>query len=267
MALNQNANTAKFEDPDMDGDVAVDSVEDQAAAARKKAQDRLAAGASRHAAEKPAEETSKSTDVAVKANTQIAARKPMINPLEPLKNAFPVEFDTLRSLKVSGGNLVDNQTGKALGDTAGLELLSYQDQWVISPGVDGDEAKEHVRYSDDGKVTTKGEDCNEYLGNLQKAGYDEAKMSKRTVICGSLFDIGDKGRKVMPELQDSLVQISLAPTSKASFDRYTMDQAFKIAKNLIEPDGAQLVKIECTPTSKNGKDWTVANFSRWTDTK
>jgi hypothetical protein len=260
MALNKNAQTPAFEALD-------DDAVDQGAAIRSSAQERLAAAAASHAETKPAEETVTSSSTAVATTKplggQVAARKPMVNPLELLKNAFPVQFDTLRGLKVTNGNFVDQMTGKVIGDTLGMELLSYQDQWVISPGVDGDEGKEHVRYSDDGHTTTQGEDCNDYLAKLKKAGFDEAKMSKRTVVAGALFDIGDKGRKVLPELQDSLVQISLAPTSKASFDRYTLDQAFKIGKGFISPDGAQLLKIECAPQSKNGKDWTVANFSRW----
>jgi hypothetical protein len=194
---------------------------------------------------------------------QVAVAKAMVNPLEPLKNAFFCEFDTLRSLKISSGNLVDNQTSKPLGDTVGLELLSYQDQWVVSPGVEGDEGKEHVRYSDDGKTTSKGEDCAAYLEQLKSSGYPEAKTSKRTVICGSLFDIGEKGRKTLPEIQDCLVQISLAPTSKAGFDRYMMDQAFRIGKGLIQPEGADRIKIECVPASKGDKDWTIATFARW----
>lgn len=264
MALTKNTNTQspEFEAPD-DENTVDESTTDQAAAIREAAQARLAAAAAKHAENKPAEE-SKSTAVATQSPKagQVAVSKPMINPLAVLKDAFRVEWDTLRGLKISNGNVVDNQTGKPLGDTVGLEILSYQDQWVISPGTEGDEGKEEVRYSDDGQTTTKGEDCNEYLAKL-KVIFPKAAMTKRMVVAGSIFDIGDKGRKTLPELQDSLVQISLAPTSKAAFDRYTLDQAFKITKGFLEPDGTQRVKIEATPISKNGNDWTVANFSRW----
>lgn len=272
MALKENASHAsqKFENPEDDnGDTAVLSAEDQAAAQRAAAQARLQEAADRRAAEKPAEETkSTSTALSKPAGGQVAKARPMVNPLEPLKGAFHVEYDTLRNLKLSNGNLIDQQTGKVLGSEFGLELLSYQDQWVISPGGDDkdkDANKEHVRYSDDGVTTSKGDDCKAYMATLAQVGYPDAKMTKRTVICGSLFDIGEKGRKTLPELQDCLVQMSLPPTSKASFDRYTMDQAFKIAKGLIEPEGAQRIKIEATPVSKGDKDWTIANFSRWID--
>ncbi len=257
MALTKNQDVPKFESPD----------EDQAAAKTPTANERLAAAAAKHTAEQPKEEESKpastSTAVAVSKGNQIAAAKPMINPLEPLKNSFPLQFDTLRGLKVTNGNVVDISSGKSLGDTVGMELLTYQDQWVISPGVDGDEGKEFVRYSDDGVTTSKGENCKDYLDQLIDSDYPEAKMSKRTVIAGSLFDIGVKGRKECKDMQDALVQISLAPTSKAGFDRYLMDQAFQIRKGRLSAEGADRIRIECTPVSKGDKDWTVANFSRY----
>lgn len=270
MALNKNA---PKDTPEFDGgegeEIGGEDTQAQTPGQRLKAaaDARAAAAAAETAtkAEPKTKPTSGSTAVAPAAGTQLAPAAPMVNPLEPLKNAFFVEFDTLRSLKITSGNVVDQQTGKALGDLVGLELLSYQDQWVVSPGVDGDAGKEHVRYSDDGKTTSKGENCDEYLQQLKDSGFDEAKISKRLVICGSLFDIGEKGRKTLPDMQDTLVQLSLAPTSKAGFDRYMMDQAFKIRKGLIQPTGADRIKIECQPASKGDKDWTVATFSRYDD--
>lgn len=260
MALNKNTPAPDYENGDEGSaeTVALSPGERlKAAAAARAAEKEVAEPAPKSASE------SASRAVAPAAGTQVAKPTAMVNPLAPLKDAFFCEFDTLRSLKITNGNMVDNQTNKPLGDTVGLELLSYQDQWVVSPGVDGDEGKEHVRYSHDGVTTSKGDDVKTYLAQLLASGYPKAAVSKRTVIAGSLFDIGEKGRKALPELQDSLVQISLAPTTKSSFDRYTMDQAFKIGKGLIAADGAVRVKIECVPASKGDKDWTIGNFSRY----
>jgi len=259
MALNKPNSTPKFEDGNEGADetVALTPAQRLQAAADARAAEQAAAAPAKPAAQ------SESRAVAPAAGTQVAKPTSMVNPLAPLKDAFFCEYDTLRSLKITNGNIVDNQTNKPLGDTLGLELLSYQDQYVISPGVDGEEGKEFVRYSHDGITTSKGEDCKEYLAELQGGAYPKASMTKRTVIAGSAFDIGEKGRKTLPELQDSLVQISLAPTTKASFDRYMMDQAFKIGKGLLQADGAVRVKIECAAASKGGKDWTIGNFSRY----
>lgn len=257
MALTKNtaAQSPAFEAPD-------DDAVDQGAASKPSAQERLAAAAAAHAASKPSEE-SKSTAVAAPANTQVAKTRPMVNPLETLKDAFPVQWDTLRNMVVTNGNVMDKQTAKVLGDSIGLEILSFQDQWVVSPGVDGDEAKEHVRYSDDGKTTTQGEDVDTYLKQLKESGFPEAKKSERLILVGALIDIGVKGKKDLPDLQDTLVQINMPPTSKATFKRYQLDQAFKIAKGFLEPEGAQRVRIDCNVQSKGQMSWTVADFSRY----
>lgn len=269
MALNKSTPTPKFESGEGEGSgedtqVLTPAQRLQAAADKRAAEQKQNDKVADKPADAPADApASASKAVAITSGNAVAKPTAMINPLEPLKNAFFCEFDTLRGLKVSNGNVVDNQTGKSLGDVVGMELLSYQDQWVVSPGVDGDEGKEHVRYSDDGITTSKGENCQEYLQHLKSSGFDEAKMSKRTVIAGSLFDIGVKGRKDLKDMQDELVQMSLAPTSKAGFDRYMMGQAFKIGKGLITPDGATRIRITCEAVTKNGKDWTMALFSRY----
>lgn len=262
MALNKpNAGTPKFEDPENEGveQTAEQIAAEQRAAAQKRLQ---AAAGERKTEEKPA---STGTALTTPIGGQVTKAKPMVNPLEPLKNAFPVEFDTLRNLQINQGNVIDRETGKLLGDTIGLELLSFQDQWVVGPGGDdkSEEAKDLVRYSDDGITSTKGDDMQEHLERLRSLGYKDAKITERMVICGALIDIGEKGKKNVPDLQDSLVQINLPPTSKAAFKRYQMDQAFRIGKGLIEPDGAQIVKIECSIVTKGDLTWTVASFTRY----
>jgi hypothetical protein len=264
-----NTQTAQFEAPDDDGVIENGAEQKTPEQIKAEAQARLAAAAAQHQASQPKEEAkpSESRAVAPQAGRQVAVTKPMVNPLEPLKDAFPVEWDTLRNLYITNGNVVDRQTNKALGDSIGMELLSFQDQWVVSPGGDDkdkEKNKEFVRYSNDGKTTTQGEDVDDYLAKLLATGFPDAKKSERSVICGALVDIGVKGKKDLPELANTLVQINLPPTSKAAFKRYQMDQAFKIGKGLIEPEGAQIVRIDCDLVTKGDNTWTVANFSRYT---
>lgn len=259
MALTKNANaqaqTPAFEAPD-------DDAVDQGAAIRNSAQERLAEAAAKHATEKPAEE-SKSTAVAVPAGSQVAKAKPMVNPLEQLKNAFPLEFDTLRQLVITNGNITDKATGRVLGTNMGAEILTFQDQWVVSPGTDGDEGKEHVRYSDDGKTTTKGEDVAEYLAQLKTSGFPKANVSERVVLGLAILELSAKGKKEMPDLEGTLAQVSLPPTSKATFKRYQMDQAFKIGKGFVPAEGAQNVRIDCDVAKRGDMSWTVADFKRY----
>lgn len=263
MALNKNANTSgtpSFEEG-MDGENIETNTTTQMSA-----KERLAATiAAEKAAQEKAAAESKSTEVATTkagAGSQVAVAKPMIDPLESLEGAFPVEYDTLLNLQLNQGNVINKATNKPIGDEIGLELLSFQKQWVCSPGVDGDAAKEHVRYSDDGITSTKGENMLEHLANLKSSGFDKASISERQVIVGSLFDPGTKGKDVKG-LADTLVQINLPPTTVAAFKRYRMDQAFKIRKGLAQAEGADRVRITCDIVTKGDNTWTVGEFSRY----
>jgi len=235
------------------------------------AKDRLAAAAAEReaAAEKtvkPAEKpatSSASREVAAPTGAQVAVSRPMVNPFDTLKDAFPVEFDTLLNLQLNQGNAINKDTNVALGSEIGLELMSFQDQTVISPGVDGADAKEHVRYSDDGITTSKGENVQEYLAEL-KLVFEKANLSKRVVIVGSLFDPGIKGKKI-PGMQDKLVQINLPPSSVSTFKRYTADQAFQIAKRDKSVEGVERMRITMDTKTKGDNTWTVANFTRYDD--
>jgi hypothetical protein len=264
MALNKNTaaqtQSPAFEAPD-------DDTVDQAAATRSAAQERLAAAAAQHQATKPAEESA-SREVATKSPTagQVAKTKPMVNPLETLKNAFPLEWDTLRNLMITNGNFVDKSTNRVLGTSMGIEILTFQDQWVIGTGTDGDEGKENVRYSDDGVTTTKGEDVQAYLKQLKESGFPKASISERVVLGFAITELSPKGKKEMPELEGTLAQISLPTTSKATFKRYQMDQAFKIGKGFVEPEGAQIVRVDCDVVTRGDMSWTVANFTRYAGT-
>jgi hypothetical protein len=269
MALNKHANaqTPKFENPDDDTviDGGVDTDTDVSVDIKAQAQSRLAAGAAAHAATKPAEEAAASTSTALTTPTggQVAKAKPMVNPLETLKDAFPLEFDTLRQLVMTNGNITDKATGRVLGAAMAVEILTFQDQWVVSPGTEGDDGKEDVRYSNDGKTTTKGEDVATYLAQLKSSGYPKANVSERVVLGLAIVELSAKGKKEMPDLEGTLAQISLPPTSKATFKRYQMDQAYKIGRGFVEAQGAQTVRIDCDVAKRGDMSWTVADFKRY----
>ncbi len=264
MALNKPTPTPKpsFEDGSGENMGGEETVK-QSPAERLKAE-----AASRAAAAPKEEETAKpaSTERAVAPQApnagQVAVTTPMVNPFTPLKNAFHVEFDTLLNVQLNQGNAINKDTNAALGDVIGLELLSFQDQTVVSPGVDGAAAKEHVRYSDDGVNTSKGENVTQYLADLKASGFEKANLSRRVVIVGSLFDPGSKGSKI-DGMKDKLVQINLPPSSVSGFNRYQADQAFKIARGLAAVEGSTRMKITCSIKTKGDNTWTVADFSRY----
>src|SRR3954466_3066816 len=68
-----------------------------------------------------------------------------------LENAIPkLDFGVVPRLVAASGVIKDADK-KSLGTTIDIELVSWNRNWVISPGDDSAEAKETVRYSSDGK--------------------------------------------------------------------------------------------------------------------
>lgn len=245
------APAAEYENPDAEAATTAE------AETKPTAAERVAAAQAQHAAEQAAAAPSTSTAVTTKAAGAVVRHQPMADPLKDLEGAFPVTFDSVRNLIITNGNVMDRQSNNALGSEIVLELMSFQKQFVCSPGVDGDEGKEYVKYSDDGITTNDGMNCQEYIKHLQQTDFPEAKMSERLVIVGGLSNPGS-----MPELKDTIVQISLPPTSRGAFTQYRIDTAYKVKKGLATPDGSELVRIKCKLQTKGKMTWTVAEFSR-----
>jgi hypothetical protein len=181
---------------------------------------------------------------------------------DSLKDALRVNWDTLTSLKAAQGRLATRDGKVVFGEWIEFELLSYQDNWLISPGGDTDEAKELARYSDDGKtVKDTGEDVSVYIERLKSLGYKDARMSQRLVLVASLTDCD----KTVTIDDGMLFQIDLPPTSRAAFERYKNQAAFDAAKGKAGLDGALVVRATATVQQQRGNaknEYTVLNFAR-----
>lgn len=272
MALTKPTSAAKFENPEDD---AVETVESVEIPSKMSAKARMEAATAAFAAEQAAAEAeeaaaantsapgkeSKQTAVAAAAPRAMAVHKKIEDPLKDLENAFPVSFNSLKQLVVTNGNVMVKDSKKALGAEVGIELISFQASFVVSPGIEGEEGAKMCRYSDDGVTATTGENMQEYLQALIAGDYPKAKFSERVVIVGCLFDAG-KSREG-EELKDSLVQVSLPPTSKASFQQYRLDNAFKISRGKLPPGGGEFLKLSCELKSDKNMTWTVVGFSRY----
>jgi hypothetical protein len=177
--------------------------------------------------------------------------------IEAAKNAYRVDWDTLDRVQANNGKFLDVGKQKAnMGETIQLRLLSWQDLWQISPGVSGAEAAEYVRYSDDGKITNKGEDCIEFLNMLKnELGYKNAKLTQRVVIVGIL-----EGTEKDSRLQGEMVQIDLSNTSKKEFDKYRLGCAYKVGKGILTAEQVSLMTMKTEIATKGTDSWTKVLF-------
>lgn len=199
-------------------------------------------------------------EVAVPKSTAVGATRStkLVNVLEDLKDSLKVDYNTLPNLQINQGNWLLREGKKPLGDVVDFELLSYQDQWVISPGADGDEAAEFVRYSNDGVTTSMGENCNDYVNQLHNADYPDAAMKQRCVLVLNLLAVSKKGNEA---LLDTLYQVDLPPSSKSKFDAYRAQASFHVARGKKTADQAVVMKSSVSVVSKGNNSWSVADFT------
>lgn len=213
------------------------------------------------ATQEPAQATT--TEVAVRpaASVSTAVKKPKYQQAlvdyENVIDPTSVEFNTFRRITVGLDGFEDDQKVD-LGKELRLELMSFNDRWVVSPGTQDKEATDFVRYSADGKtIDGTGQDINEYLDELIKVeGYKDAAIKRYMSIYGFLTYANGAEIDVIDR---SLVAIQVPPQSKAYFDRYRIESGFKIAAGAMEETNMLVLRQE----KQQGKDkkFAVIRFS------
>lgn len=262
MALNKNADqtsSAKaFEAPDDEqGGTAATQTRTLSA------DDRIAAQLAKEQAAAPVQEqaASQTTAVAAKATGgAVVSSIAKANPYAALKNAIRVDYNTLPALMATNGNIQYKKTKKLMGDTIGLELISIQDHWVMSPGGESDdeESKKFLMYSDDGIMSRDGESMADGVARAKAAGYDKAAIKKRLILVGAIFDGGKS-----PELVGDVVQIDCAPSTANNFNQHQISTAYKVGKGLASADRALMLKLTADVKDENKKQWTEIVFAIW----
>ncbi len=165
----------------------------------------------------------------------------------------PVDYGEGVRLVGSNGQLMDTDK-KLLGEFVTMTALSWNKRWVISPGDNGAEAKEHARYSMDGEVTTKGEDVREYLQELKNLGYSKASVKEYVDLFGILEEAG----KPTDHLDGSVV-VSMSPDSVKALAGFRRDLVVKGMMGRIPPidiSSGLRIKVRTEVKSGNGNTWT-----------
>lgn len=187
-----------------------------------------------------------------------ARAMPVMGLLE-FKDAMPaLEFGVLPRLVASNGNFLDPDK-KALGSEIRLELLSWNDTFVLSPGDDSEAAKKATRFSRDGiSINDSGESCAEYLRYLREdLNYPKAAMKVYVELVGFLVSTNGKAG----ELNGQMVMVSLSPQSRKRFQAYQLQLAVKARQGKVAADAAPILTLRCEVTSMGGKNFTLVKIS------
>lgn len=197
-----------------------------------------------------------STAIAPAAPTQIVVKASTEHPLAELKNALTVEFNTLSALILSNGNLLLREGKKSVGDSIQMELLSYQDAYVVAPN-DDKAPVSVVRFSNDGITCSDGvTSVKEHLHWLQTNGYPKATLKSRVIIVGAVEKCPKNA-----ELIGTLVQIDLSPASRAQWLRYEANALYKFQKGLATKEGLRHIVVQAEISTAGSNTYTLASFS------
>lgn len=228
MALRKNTPAPQFEDMDMDT-----AVENEATVADNN--------------------TEAPTTSAVATRPQSALARPsatsvaLQNVMSDAKDAFRVEYDSLPRIAAAQGSFSTKEDEEDLGGWITVKLISYQDSWVCSPN-DSKASVELVLYSDDGKFSREGENLQEHLVQLREDGYDKARISHRQVLVGELLATANGEGPI-----GDLIQVDLSQTGRKSFQTYTLQASYRVAKGTMSAEDAGNLKLTATraKTSNN----------------
>jgi len=189
-------------------------------------------------------------------NSALVVKPSTEHPLQELKNALTVEFNTLSALILSNGNLLMREGKKSVGDSIQLELMSYQDSYVVAPN-DDKAPVSVVRFSNDGVTCSDGvTSVKEHLQWLHTNGYPKASLKSRVIIVGAVEKCPKNA-----ELIGTLVQIDLSPASRAQWLRYEANALYKFQKGLATKEGLRHIKVQAEISTAGSNTYTLASFS------
>lgn len=196
------------------------------------------------------------TAIAPQAVSQLAIKTSTDDPLVELKNALVVDYNTLDALILSNGNLLLREGKRSIGDSIQLELLSYQDSFVLAPQ-DDKAPVSVVRFSNDGVTCSDGvTSVKEHLQWLHTNGYPRAALKARVIVVGAIEKCAKN-----PDLIGTLVQLDLSPASRAQWLRYTANALYKFQKGLATKEGLRHIKVQAEIATAGSNTYTLASFS------
>lgn len=204
-----------------------------------------------------------STTIAQAKSTAVGVAKKFVVALGDKKDAMPTEMvaqfgRVAPSVTAEQGSLKLNVQGAKtkLGKKIRVRVVSFNDRWLVTPGVMDKEAKEKVRSSydkvnlDDDSDTVQG-----YLDFLKADGYDKARLEPYIDLWVDILWTEEKGEVKAEEQQ--LTRVQLSKTSAGNFSYACGNRGRLESMGLVPP--SELLEIRCEDLE--GKNGSYSNMS------
>lgn len=148
---------------------------------------------------------------------------------------------------------------KELGENITIELVSFNDRYVLTPGVDGEEAKKLVKYSYDGVhvADDSGMLVKDYIDFLKEEGYPRAE-AKRYIDLWAMLMSSDKTGDIAEDDRE-LVQVQLSPTSVKEWSKMLLQASIKA--NRLKKELHPFLKLTADKREFNGNKFATIKFA------
>lgn len=175
-----------------------------------------------------------------------------------------VDFDTFRRVTVGLDGFSD-ENEVALGKRIKVQVMSYNERYVVSPGVDDDEASKLVKFSLDGVNLDDGSGTVvDYIKQLKDVdGYENAASKKYLAIYGFLVASAETENSSFVEIDPAdreIVNVQVPPRSFGKFSRYQIEQGVKISQGVVQP--TDLLTLTQGKVKGKTKTYAEITFSR-----
>lgn len=188
--------------------------------------------------------------------------------LQDRKDVMVAAYGTFPRIKTGSGNFTDGEID--YGTWFVFEMLSFNELFSISPNSDSkdkavqEEEKQAIKYSYDGINLEDGTGTvADYLAKLKKDWPScEPSAKNYRELVGLLVDCDNAAQA--EDNMGQMVQIQLAPTSRAKHDGYLMASSFHVQRNVFSEDEAAVMMIKAKAASGGGFNWTKMIFSKYT---
>ena len=210
--------------------------------------------------ETPVEETATADLPAVKYKATGAVAANSLKPtdfMKAYKDALPpVEFGTLPRIKASNGIFMDDENNE-LGKNITFTLVSFNDNWAITPNVNDQSANKYCKFSYNGVTINDGSETSvvDYMEFLKDEGF-EKPSKKRYLEVTAILDDADEDSDIIGEM----VQLNLSPQSVKKFDAYNLQTMVKVARGMMTAEQAGVITARAKIKTFNTFTFTLFTF-------
>ena len=176
--------------------------------------------------------------------------KPALDGYRDQIDPASLDFDTFTRITCGLDGFSDDQK-KELGKQVKIQIMSWNERFIVTTGEDNDEANALTRFSLDGKtIDGTGQPVPDYIAHLVNEGYEDSCSKKYYSLYGFLVATSPNGQlEDIPPADRAIVNVQIAPRSVSQFTQFQITHGVKVSQGIVADTDLLLL----TQEKKDGK--------------